>query len=269
MNTQYASSSKIFNLGSNSVVQYRNGTAKSNLVLQFPNLTFQERNVVEVYLSVNHAEIPNSFYLVNSTNNRFDVNGTTYFIPPANYNAINFLNTIQAGILSAFSITGTYDITQNKYTFTSGVAFTIDSSSTCQKFLGLEKQTYAGTSITSTYPLNFLPISRINFHSAALGVSNYNSADNSFDMFLSCQNSSTSGSLILYNNYNALRYDITGLKHISTIDIRVTDDQGNFIDFQNADWSITIRLEYVYLLNPTSTMNFNQIVQSGSKMGTK
>jgi hypothetical protein len=261
MTSQIGSSSRIFNIGSNNVVQYLNGSMKSNVVIKLPNLTFQEKNLLEVYLSVNHAEIPNSFFLINASNNQLSINGTVYTIPPANYNAINFLNTIQSGILSSFNITGTYNVPENKYTFTSAVAFTIDGVSTCSKFLGLTKGvSYTGTTIVSPFPLNFLPISRLNFHSTSMGVSNYNAGDNSFDIFLSCQNSSAPGSLILYNNYASLRYDVTGIKHMSLIDIKITDDEGNLIDFQNADWFLTLRLEFIYFLNPSSELDFTQMV---------
>lgn len=262
---QLASSSKIFNIGSNNVVQYLNGTSKSNVVVQLPNVSFHEKNIVEVFLSVNHAEIPNSFYLINETNNTLNINATSYQIPPGNYNAITLLNTIQSGILSTLNISGTYNNITNKFTFTSGAFFTLLSTSTCQQFIGLEKIDYLESTLTSTFPLNFLPISRILFHSNALGVSNYNSGDNSFDTFLSCQNSSTSGSRILYQNYNALKYDITGLKHLNLIDIKVTDDNGNLINFLNADWTITLRLEYIYFMNPTSNFTFNQLVNNVSQ----
>lgn len=262
---QLASSSKIFNIGSNNVVQYLNGTSKSNVVVQLPNVSFHEKNIVEVFLSVNHAEIPNSFYLINETNNTLNINATSYQIPPGNYNAITLLNNIQSGILTSLAITGTYDLITNKYTFSSVAFFTLLSTSTCQQFFGLEKINYFQTTLISTFPLNFLPISRILFHSNALGVSNYNSGDNSFDTFLSCQNSSTSGSRILYQNYNALKYDITGLKHLNLIDIKVTDDNGNLINFLNADWTITLRLEYIYFMNPTSNFTFNQLVNNVSQ----
>jgi len=260
------SSSRIFNIGSNSAVQYLNGSKKSNVLLSLPNLNFSSNNITEVFLSINHAEIPNSFYLVNASNNTLVINNVSYTIPPSNYNAISFMNTIQSGLLTAFSITATYDLASNKYTFTRASPWTINSETTCWQFLGFDPNSYNVTSsITSTYVLNFLPIPRINFHSSLLGTNNYNAKDNSSDIFLSVQNSSTSGSQILWNNYGQLKYDITSLNSISVFDVRVTDDAGNFLDFNNVDWFLCLRIEYYYIVNPIQHQTFTNILQGNNQ----
>lgn len=252
--------SRVFNIGSNSAIQYNNGSMKSDLLCKVPNMSFHDDSIKEIFLSFVHCEIPNSFYLVNSTNNTLIINATTYTIPSGNYNAINFLNTIQSGILTALSITGIYNTITNKYTFTSGVAFTIQPTSTCYKFLGLQQGTsYNGTTITSIYPANFLPISRLIVKSTAFNTSNYNAYDNSTDMILSVQNSSSSGALILWNNYSNTKYDISSLDNLNLIDINITDDQGNSIDFNNVDWFLTFKIEYTYE-SKKNQLTFNKIV---------
>lgn len=236
---------------------------KSDVEVEFPNIYFKDKIVREIMISVSHAEIPNSFYLVNSTNNTLVVNSSTFTIPPGNYNAVNFQSAISS-FLSSLGITISYNIISNKYTFTSGSSFTIQTTSTCERFIGMGSVALSGTSVISPHVCNFLPLSRLIIRSSAFSTSNYNSADKSNDLILSVQNSSAAGSLILWNNYSNLKYDITHLDSINLVDLQITDDLGNFIDFNNADWFLTFRIEYMYEVSPNSITNFKQAVMVGS-----
>lgn len=261
---QLASTSRVFNVGSNNAIKYRNGSMLSDIEIQFPNLFFKDKVIREIMLSITHAEIPNSFYLVNATNNVLVVNASTFVITPGNYNAITFQTAIQP-FLTGLNITMSYSLITNKYTWTSGVAFTIQSTSTCQQFLGISTSgSLSGTNVSSPYVTNFLPISRILFRSNAFNLTNYNQADGSNNLLLSVQNSSASGALVLYNNYANLRYDITSLDSINVVDISVTDDVGNMIDFNNCNWYLTFRIEYIFELAPNNITSFSKAISAGS-----
>lgn len=62
--------SRLFNISSS--VSCLNGDFKSQISVSLPNLTFHLDNIQNAYLSVVHCEVPNSFYIVNYTNNQFD-----------------------------------------------------------------------------------------------------------------------------------------------------------------------------------------------------
>lgn len=255
--------SRVFNLGSNSAIKYKNGSLLSDIDLQFPNIYFKDKTVREIMLSITHAEIPNSFYLVNSTNNRLVINASTLTIPPGNYNAINFQTAITS-FLTGLGITISYSLITNKYTFSSASSFTIQTSSTCNRFIGMGTLALTGTNVTSPYVCNFLPIPRLLFRSTAFNTSNFNGSDGSTDLLLSVQNSSASGAIILWNNYSQLKYDITHVDNINIVDISVTDDDGNLIDFNNCPWYLTFRIEYVFEV-PQNTINtFNKAIAVGS-----
>lgn len=262
-----ATTSRVFNVGSNSAINYKNGSALSNIEVQFPNIYFKDKTIREIMLSITHAEIPNSFFLVNSTNNRLVINSSTYTITPGNYNAITFQTAI-ASFLTGLSITASYNLITNKYTFTSATSFTIQSTSTCSRFIGFGSTSISGTSVTSPYVCNFLPIPRLLIRSQAFSTSNYNSADGSTDLLLSVQNSSASGALILWNNYSQLKYDITHVDNINLVDLTVTDDYGNLIDFNNCNWYITFRIEYVYEQPQNQITSFTKAVKLGSVITT-
>lgn len=250
-----ATTSRVFNVGSNSAIKYYNGSALSNIEVQFPNIYFKDKTVREIMLSITHAEIPNSFYLINTTNNKLVINASTFTIPSGNYNAITFQSAI-APWLATLSITISYSIVTNKYTFTSATSFTIQTTSTCKQFLGMGTTAISGTIVISPFVCNFLPIPRLLIRSNAFSTSNYNASDSSTDLLLSVQNSSASGSVILWNNYSLLKYDITHVDNINIVDLTVTDDYGNLIDFNNCNWYITFRIEYIYEQPQNTISNF-------------
>lgn len=257
------STSRVFNLGSNSAIKKNNGSMLSDVEIQFPNIYFKDKTVREIMLSVTHAEIPNSFYLVNSTNNRLVINASSFSIPVGNYNAITFKTAITS-FLTGLGITISYFLITNTYTFTSATPFTIQPSSTCQRFIGMGTTALSGTSVTSPFVCNFLPIPRLLFRSTAFNTANYNGSDGSTDLILSVQNSSASGALILWNNYSQLKYDITHVENINVVGITVTDDVGNLIDFNNSDWFITFRIEYFYEVPQNPITSFQKAIVAGT-----
>ena len=65
----YITDSKQINLSSNSA-NISNGSKNSNLLFQLPGLLKYDKNVLYNQISVVHAEIPISFYTINSNNNK-------------------------------------------------------------------------------------------------------------------------------------------------------------------------------------------------------
>ena len=110
-----------------------------NFVL--PNLEIADGNYI--YLSVQYANIPYSFYNINSTNNllNYTLNSVNYSITitSGNYNItqlVSFLKTNMTG----FTIS--YNSITNKITFShSTYNFNFLSSSTCLEILGFVKST--------------------------------------------------------------------------------------------------------------------------------
>ena len=78
---QSKTSTQIY-LSSATADMYMNGTMKSNLVFCFQNPIRIDKNAYELRLSVVNAQIPISWYLINSTNNQIIITvsgiSTTY-----------------------------------------------------------------------------------------------------------------------------------------------------------------------------------------------
>jgi|LakMenEpi03Aug12_release.lakeMendotaPanAssembly.Ray.scaffolds.fasta_scaffold359519_2 hypothetical protein len=254
--------SRIFNISSSNAI---NGSFKSNVNISLPDLTFHHNNIQNAYISVSHAEVANSFYVVNYTNNQIVIDNITYTLPVGNYNVNTFIAQLKLLIPVTFNIT--YNSVTTKLTFTnSTVNFTINASSsdsTINKVVGLGVIDETSTLLTLTLPyvVNFLPLQRINFRSNFLKLNNYNSRDNSSDVFLSLQNNSPQNSVIYYINQTNTKQIIEDL-NITSFVITVTDDDNNLINFNNVDWFLTFQIDIDYLELPKLT-NLEAIIKGG------
>jgi hypothetical protein len=55
---------------------------------------------------------------------------------------------------------------------------------------------------------------------------------------------------------------------INIVDISITDDYGNLIDFNNCNWYLTFRIEYIYEQPQGVITNFDMAIQKGSIIST-
>ena len=198
------------------------------------------------------AEIPVSFYIINYTNNTFSVQvGATVYsivITRGNYSS----KTLITEILTKFSQVGltTMQIVISAVTgcltFTNTSAFTILSSGTINTVLGFATGTaYTSTlnSILAPYPLNLLGILRLRFVSDDLQIESYDSQLLANYPVL-CSIPVTVGAFgcILYNNYSGTKTRLSN-EYLAGFNLRVLDDQGNLVNFNNQNWTLTISLD--------------------------
>ena len=234
--------SQIYNISSK---VSQNDSYKSSVVVSLPDLNFTASNIRNVYLSVVHAEIPNSFYIVNYTNNSIVVGGVTYTIPVGNYNANTMITALIALLPSGYAIT--YSSITNRYTWTYSGDFTINASNANCKInnvigLGLSDITSTANTLTMPYVVNFLPLARLNFRSNMFKFNNYQQSDNSGNVFLSVQNNAPQQGVINYVNNTLIKYLVSD-RSITTFIIDVTNDVGQLINFNNIDWYLTFQID--------------------------
>jgi hypothetical protein len=258
---QLQTKTKIFNIGSYNAIK-NNGTYNSNITINLPLLINKSDEAIQnIYFSVLHAEIPNSFYLVNNTNNKLIINSITYTITNGNYNGNSLLLAIKNILPTTFNIT--YNVNTLKYTFTNTSDFTISKSSTINKLIGgntLADITSISNTLTMPNVINLLPIPRINIRSPQLNFGNYNQSDGSGDVFLSVQNSAGLGSMNLYYNLTTTRY-IFENNSLQKLEIRITDDYNNELDFNGLDYYLTLQFDIDFLAPPRND-TFSKIINS-------
>lgn len=249
------SRSRQFNISS--AINRLNGTYCSSIQVQLPDLSFHHDNIQNAYLSVVHAEVPNSFYIVNYTNNKFVLDGITYTLTRGNYNVNTFITMLLAIIPAGFAMT--YSSITTTFTMTNAVtSFTINASSTSSTVnnimgLGSSDLTSSVVSLTNTIVMpnvcNFIPLQRINFRSTLFNFGCYNSVDGSSDIFLPLQNNAGQNSIINYVNQTQQKFLIQD-RNITSFVVNVTDDLGRFINFNGIDWLMTLQIDVEYLETP-------------------
>lgn len=247
---------RMFNISS---VNASNGSYKSVVNVSLPDMAFHHEHINNIYIMIDHCEVPNSFYIVNYTNNVLVINSITYTIPVGNYNVNSLITVLLSLLPTGFTIT--YNSITSRYTFSYVSSFTINSTtSTINNVIGLGSANLTGSSIILPYLVNFLPIPRLSFHSTFLNNNNYSSSDGSADVFLCLQNNVGQLSTINYINQTQTQY-LVQEKSISNFIITVTDDFGRLINFNNIDWFMTLILKIEYTDNGITNTNFLDIVK--------
>lgn len=253
--SNYITDSKQVNLCSSSAL-INNGTKNSQMTFKLNGLLTKEKSILYNQISIPHCQIPISYYLVNSTNNQLSMSTGTYTLTNGNYNATTFA-TMLTGLLgvnftmSISSTTGCFTLVNSSTNFTINA-----TNTTCQKFLGMATSTsYTSTSLSLTfpYPCNFLGINRIKIKSTVFKTKNIDTNSNGHcDLLATIGVNNASGGLITYQNSS---YLINYLENITVdfVDISITDENDNLIDFNNIPIYITLQIDSIRLKPPDST----------------
>lgn len=240
-------------LNSSSADRYNNDT---NSDVEFFLPLIETSSQCHIYISVQNVSIPHSFYNCNANNNilRYNLNSNpdqiiTLVIPPGNYN-INTLRTFLQSSMGGFTIG--YNATTNKYTFiNNNTDFTILSSSTCLTLLGFKNN----ISISS---LNKILISSLccdlsttkciyigsSFPSS--NISKTSKPDN--NIIASFPVDVLPFGLLTYSNHNNYRFN-TYANILSSIALKLTDQNGYLLDLNGCDWSLTLQLDIIDYVN--------------------
>ena len=250
-----------------------NGTYKSNMFFPFQSILTDDADIIQTQISLDNAQIPVSFYTVNYTNNILNIiaNGSPYTltIPVGNYN-FNSLSSKIETLFNALTIPMviTIDKVSGVVTFTktsSPASLSFSPTSTIVSILGgLANTTYTftGNTLTMPYPLNLLGIKRLSIVSNLLPTYSYSSLGVS-NILATVDVNSASFGIINFQNSTQVKHLLRG-KTISNIDIQILDENGNFVNFNNADFTICISIEILRKLT-ISNSTFNDVLASFSQ----
>ena len=241
--------SKQVNLSSNSAT-ISNFPSNSVLTFYLSNILKKEPDILYNTISLVHAEIPVSYYIINTTNNflSITISGTTtnYTLLTGNYNATTFKTMLLTLLGAGWALT--LSTTTGIFTLSYTSNFTINTSSTCYTILGFVKNTsYTSTSnnLIMPYQCNFLGVKRLKIKSNILGTSNidsYNGGRSNILCTIPANNSSFG--LIIYNNISQFR-TIYPNSNLDYIDITITDELDNIINFNGIDIYLTLQIDTI------------------------
>ncbi len=207
------------------------------------NIFRYDKNIENNEISIFHTC---SWYLINNSNNLFVTSIGVYTLTKGNYSASQFCSMLNSILGIGWNLS--INTNTNKLTLTYTSSFTILPSSTCYTILGfLKNTTYYSTSNSFAFPncCNFLGINRLRIKSNVLQAHNLDSVNNGRSNIL-CTipvNNGVGGLLLFLNQMNFKT--LFPNKNLDYIDIQITDEYDNLIDFNGVDLFITIQINTV------------------------
>lgn len=268
MNIQVTDPKQYFLSSSGNKAELLNGSYKSHVRFELPKLISREKNVLYHTVKLVHAELPYSFYIINEYNNNiyFQYNGTTYLreIEEGNYDAITLLETL-TNLFNPLVVTIELDEISGKIIFSSYSPFTILGTSTLYNILGLTADNYTAVfdnsvyKIKSPYQLNLLGTKNI-FVKCNLVLENYNTHNNDYNTLRSIPVLVPPYGLITYSNNET--ESLAKNHQVDMLELTLTDDRNNEINFGNADWCITIEVKTYLTISVYNNNSFNEFLET-------
>ena len=242
---QIVKDSILLNVNSNSASKY-NGSMNSNLLFKTTGLIKSDKHTIYRQISLQHAEIPVSWYNINSNNNTLTITinsiTTIYTITPSNYtidSLTTYLNLIVTGMIFSFnSSTSKYTITNSLYDF-------VINASSSYKIFGQNK----GIDLSSSskillFPnvVNLFSITRINIKSSIIQTKNFDTYFGQGCLLSSIPVNDAQTGLLIYHNYNNFN-NLFQNPSLDYIDLQLVDEIGNLIDFNDVDIALFFQID--------------------------
>lgn len=241
---------KLITLNSRYGIQ-QNGTFKSNILFNFKNLLSDEEHILKSYITVLNGQIPVSFYVITSLNNKLVLQTgvtTTITITNGNYSANTLIIELQTKFLTAGitftsiqfnKVNGILSFVSNGFT-----NYYFTSESTLLNVLGTTSSIISVSTVyTCPYPLNLLGVQKLSIKSERLAIHSVSSIDFSFsNTLVTIPCDVPPYSLISYTSQSEQNKNLLNVRNINEIDIQIFDENNNFIDFNNLDWTITLTI---------------------------
>ena len=243
--------SRLITLNASNATIIYNDSLMSSCLFSFTNLLKDDLDIMYRQISIQNAQIPISYYIVNIYNNTLSYKIDNGIIQTAtfsrgNYNASTFTtefkNQIPSMTLSFNKLTGVFTITNTTTSFT-----IYSSGSTCFKLLGLDRKvsSYTGVSVLAPFPCNFAGLSKIKVVSNTLSTYSLDSTTGGNNNVLATipVNSGSYG-IILYQNISSFKPMLRETT-MNDFDISLLDDDDNLINFNGISWSLSLQLDII------------------------
>lgn len=273
MSKSIKTESRLININSANALIKNNGQYNSDVVFKFPGLVKPEQYITGIQFQLLDAQLPVSFYNINYTNNtlNYQISSVNYTITVdvGNYN----FNSLATQLVAKFLANGhIFTITINKQngiiTIATPATNFILQVSSMFPVLGLLLSNHISSSfsLTADYPLNLLGITKIKIQSVNLSSYNADSSNsgNSNNIGLIPVDQPSFG-LIVFENKSSSKFDLRN-NQIDEIDLQITDQNNNLINFNNIDWNLTILIETTREVETLSQTQMADILKEQNKL---
>ncbi len=213
-----------------------------------------------VLVGLTNLTIPNSIFNITTNSNNIVVNNQTYTITPDNYSADELATAIQTKLLEGDSSTSAPALPAGtkcefvpqgktfKFTFTTNIQI---QSSTMERQLGLTGQfpapkteDIADREYSTTNICDLGGATNIYVRLRNLTMNNLDSRGKTSNIIASVVNNTNYGGYIFYVPPEVLYYQIKE-NSISHLDIELTDQEGNILGLNGAEFNLTLTIHYV------------------------
>jgi len=239
-----------------------NGDYKSQIRFSIPDAIVVDDSIDYIQFSVPYAVIPNSFYVINETNNYLYVLQsavtTQYIFPNGNYTAQTFITQFKALLSGAFNIT--IGVNSNQFTIThTTTTFSFTADSTIDQIMGFSGTTAAiGLTLTCPRVCNFLPLPRICIRSPDLAHSFISATTDGNDVILSVPNTAKLNGQIIYNNTSNMK-TLFKLDKLNSFVVSLTNDDGVPINFNGISSFFVFQFD-IFRRSLEKPLPFNKLV---------
>jgi hypothetical protein len=243
--------SRLINIDSDNADIYNNSNLRSDMVYFFKGLLTEDDDSLYSQISIQSAQFPVSFYVVNYSNNtlRYQYHNlpiTTISFDVGNYNATSFIAQFHSKVVNQVSLT--FDKLTGKYQINSNQNFTFyQQGSTCFRLLGLDLESdlvgIAPYDQPAPFPCNFAGITRLKIVSEKLATYSRDSSTITNVLATIPVNAPPFGILLYQNtsNFKAMLRE----RVIDFFDIRIYDDFNNLINFNGIEFGITLQIDII------------------------
>ena len=239
-----------------------NGDYKSQIVFSIPDAIVADDSIDFIYFSIPYVVIPNSFYIINETNNELYVTQsavtTLYSFPFGNYTSQSFMTAFRSLLPIQFGISLGQNSNQFTITHTT-TTFSLDTTSTIDAIMGFSGTVSAvGLSLTCPRVCNFLPLPRICLRCPDLAHSFISATTDGNDVVLSVPNNAKLNGQIVYNNTSGMK-TLFKLTNLNSFYVSLTNDDGVPINFNGVSSFFTFQFD-IHRKTLAKPMAFDKLV---------
>jgi hypothetical protein len=203
-----------------------------------------------IYLSLQNASIPYSFYSITSTDNTFSwglVAGpvNTYYVQPGNYNITQLIDVLQLAMGVSFTIT--YSSITSKILITHASSDFIIYAASFNHIIGFSKTTNTTSAANLLYGRDCVNLNQIRALNIEVNFPTYNvnvAQSLNQNILATIPVYVAPFSIITYQNNNNFRTNLY-VNRLDQIQVRIIDNNGLLVDLNGINYQMTLQLDCI------------------------
>jgi hypothetical protein len=203
-----------------------------------------------IYLSLQNATIPYSFYSISNFDNTFSwglVGGpvNTYFVQPGNYNITQLVDVIKTVMGANYTVT--YNSITSKILITHATSDFIIYAATINHILGFSKTSNTTSTVNLLYGRDCVNLNQIRALNIEINFPTYNvnvAQPYNQNILATIPVYVAPFSIITYENPNNFRTNLY-VNKLDQIQIRILDNESRLVDMNGVQYQMTLQLDCV------------------------